>query len=146
MANKEALETFGIYNDRGSTVQAGDFENSDFFDRNDLVQVKYEMLRAVQKDGMAVKQAAKIYGFSRQTYYEIKENFQKDGMMGLIPKKPGPKGGYKMTSEVKEFLNGYLEENKSSTIGEMCRALKEQMGVVISEKTISRFLVARKEK
>jgi hypothetical protein len=41
------------------------FQDSDFFDPNDLVQVKYEMLRQGQLDKRAVPPKAKEFGFSR---------------------------------------------------------------------------------
>ena len=46
------------------------FVASEFFDRRDLVQVKYEMLRRVRVDGHSVSQSAVGFGLSRPSYYE----------------------------------------------------------------------------
>ena len=46
------------------------FDSGAFFDRRDLVQVKYEMLRSVSVDGGSVSQAARGFGFSRPTFYQ----------------------------------------------------------------------------
>jgi hypothetical protein len=53
------------------------FQTGDFFDRDDLVQVKYEMLRRVTVDKQSVTQSATAFGFSRPTYYQAEADFMK---------------------------------------------------------------------
>ena len=45
--------------------------DSAFFDPNDLVQVKYEMLRAHVVDGISVVAAADTHGYSRAAFYLV---------------------------------------------------------------------------
>ncbi len=53
-------------NPRPEAVVDEGFRSAEFFDARDLVQVKYEMVRRVEADGLAVSAAAGGFGFSRQ--------------------------------------------------------------------------------
>jgi len=46
-----------------------------FLRPNDLVQVKYEMLRCVKGDKQSFSQSASAFGFSRPTFYQAEEDF-----------------------------------------------------------------------
>src|SRR3974377_320817 len=50
---QQALQAQGAAHLRPHAVTDSLFRDSAFFDPNDLVQVKYEMLRSVEKDGLA---------------------------------------------------------------------------------------------
>ena len=66
--------------------------DNSFFDAQDLVQVKYEMLRRVREEGQAVSQASATFGFSRPSFYEAQAAFSESGLPGLVPQRPGPSG------------------------------------------------------
>ena len=55
-------------NQRPEAVVDEGFRSAEFFDARDLVQVKYEMVRRVEADGVQVSRAAGALGFSRQSY------------------------------------------------------------------------------
>ena len=80
------------------------FQGSEFFDPHDLLQVKYEMLRLVSVERRPVSESAKAFGFSRPSFYQAQAAFTQSGLAGLIPQKPGPHGGHKLTPTVMEFL------------------------------------------
>ena len=63
----ERLKQYGALNPHPEKITEELFLDSmlDFFDPRDLIQVKYEMLRAVDKEGRPAKEAAKAFGFSR---------------------------------------------------------------------------------
>jgi hypothetical protein len=65
----ESLKKYGALNPHPQKVVEKTFSDSalEFFDPRDLVQVKYEMLRAVEKEGRSVKHASEAFGFSRGT-------------------------------------------------------------------------------
>ena len=65
------LEENGSLNQNADKVKDPVFQNNPFFDARDIVQVKYEMLRAVEKDRQSIIQASKAFGFSRVSYYKI---------------------------------------------------------------------------
>ncbi len=75
-----------------ATVTDPDFlAGAPFFDAQDLVQVKYEMLRAHHVDGLPVSRVARLYGLSRQTFYLVDAAFRRARLLGLLPGRPGPK-------------------------------------------------------
>jgi len=82
------------------------FSDNDFFDSRDLVQVKYEMLRRVHKEGESVSRSATSFGFSRPSFYKSSGKFEREGITGLMPRKRGPRSGHKLTAEVLAFVEG----------------------------------------
>jgi len=65
-------------------------QGSDFFDRRDLVQVRYEMVRRVRTDGRPIAETATRFGVSRPpTTSSVRVRAR--GICGLLPKKRGPK-------------------------------------------------------
>jgi len=61
----ERLKQYGAFNPHPEKVTEESFLGSmlDFFDPRDLIQVKYEMLRAVDKEGRSVKEASEALDF-----------------------------------------------------------------------------------
>src|SRR3954453_8924702 len=76
------------------------FLSEEFFDARDAVQVKYEMVRRVEAEGMSVTQAAAAFGYSRPSYYEAAAALADGGLDALVPAKPGPRRAHKLTSQV----------------------------------------------
>jgi hypothetical protein len=60
----ESLKKYGAFNPHPQKVAEETFSDStlEFFDPRDLVQVKYEMLRTVEKEGRSVKHASEALG------------------------------------------------------------------------------------
>jgi hypothetical protein len=71
----QILRQTGTLNPRPDRVTDQLFTDRDFFDPNDLLQVKYEMLRRVRCDDFTVRQAAQLFGFSRPSFYQAQEAF-----------------------------------------------------------------------
>ena len=74
----ERLKEYGAFNPHPEKVTEELFLDSllDFFDPRDLIQVKYEMLRAVDKEGRSVKEASEAFGFSRPAFYQAQSQFR----------------------------------------------------------------------
>ena len=87
----EALREARTLNPHPDAVRDEEFGSSGFFDARDLVQVKYEMVRRVQAEGMPVTSAARAFGFSRPSYYQAAAALARAGLPGLVPAKPGPR-------------------------------------------------------
>ena len=79
-------------------------QENEFFDPRDLVQVKYEMIRRVRTDDGTVAGAVQSFGFSRPSFYQAHAAFEQEGLMGLVPKKRGPRTRHKLGSEVMAFI------------------------------------------
>ena len=138
---REEMRRNGSFNHRADTVTAEIFRNSFFFDAHDLVQVKYEMLRAVERERREVSSASAAFGFSRVSFYQIKREFDESGVAGLIPKKRGPKGSRKLSGSDVEFASGLVGTHTKSQI---IQRLKEERGVEVSKRTLERQLSAKK--
>jgi hypothetical protein len=67
----EALRSGGVLNRHPEEVRNPLFTENDFFDPHDLVQLKYETIRAVQVEGRAIAQAALDSGLSRPTIFSV---------------------------------------------------------------------------
>src|SRR6266566_148268 len=103
-SKRQALQASGTFNPRHARVRHPLFQNSEFFDPQDLLQLKYESLRAVQQDDYSMAKAAGDFGLSRPTLYQAQAHFQANGLEGLMPAKPGPRQAHKLTPQVLEYL------------------------------------------
>jgi hypothetical protein len=84
---QESLRASATLNLHAECVHAPLFHVNPFFDAHDLVQVKYEMLRAVEHDDLCLWHAVRMYGFSRTTWYQIKPSYDRAGLPGLLPRR-----------------------------------------------------------
>jgi len=141
VSKREELRQNGSFNHRAGTVTAKIFTKYQFFDAYDLVQVKYEMLRAVLKDCCNVSSTAEEFGFSRVSFYQIKKDFDENGIAGLMPKKRGPKGARKTDESDIDFARSLVGTHTKAQIVER---LKEERGVQISKRTLERQLSGKK--
>jgi len=137
----EEMRLNGSLNHRADTVTAEIFKNSLFFDAHDIVQVKYEMIRAVEKDQCEVSTTTTSFGFSRVSFYQIKKEFDENGIVGLIPKKRGPKGSRKLSDSDIDFARRLVDTH---TKAQIVFRLKEERGVEISKRTLERQLSLKK--
>jgi transposase len=116
------------------------FVTHDFFDPRDLVQVKYEMLRRVQREGQSVRQSAVAFGFSRPSFYQAQAAFRQGGLPGLLPQKRGPKTAHKLTDEVLAFIRQARQDDPSVRPPALASLVKEQYGVRVHPRSIERAL------
>ena len=87
----DALRSVGALNPHPAAVKDEIFAGSDFFDRRDLVQVRYEMVRRVRTDGRPLAETATRFGVSRPTYYKLSAEFEREGICGLCPRSAVPR-------------------------------------------------------
>jgi transposase len=121
------------------------FVASAFFDRRDLVQVKYEMLRRVRVDGQSVSQSAAGFGLSRPSYYQAQAAYEEGGLPALLPKKPGPRRAHKLSEEVVRALREALADRPELGPQELVELAEERFGISVHRRSIERAL-ARQEK
>jgi transposase len=114
------------------------FQQNPFFDARDSLQVKYEMLRRVRVDGYSVSRAAGACGFSRPTYYQARDAFERGGLAALLPEKKGPKRGHKLTNEVLAFIETELEADPDQKPAVLARRIEQQLGIRVHPKSIGR--------
>jgi transposase len=130
---------------KADTVSDELFQTLDFFDPHDMIQVKYEMVRRVQKEGWSVTHAAAAFGFSRISYYTIQHTLETHGLMGLMPKKRGPKQPTKLTDAVLKFIEQHLEQDPTVSSQKLQALAATQLGVEVHKRTIERALQRKKK-
>jgi len=141
MASKDdALKENGCFNTNHEKVSAAVFNSIPFFDKKDIVQVKYEMVRAASNDEGSITDIADAFGFSRKSYYQISGAFNSGGLYALAPRKTGPKTAHKLNADVQGFINTYLGKNRGARANEISAAIEAEMCVRIHPRTIYRFL------
>ena len=141
----KALQQHGTLNPRPQDVRHPLFQESDFFDPHDLVQVKYEMLRQVQVDQRAVSQTAKEFGFSRPSFYQAEFAFEQGGLSGLLPQKRGPRNGHKLTPEVMEFVGEQRTVDPSLSFAQLAELVQHHFHVKVHPRSIERQLLREKK-
>lgn len=145
-AKNEILRQHIALNPRPDGVEDELFVEYEFFDSHDTVQVKYEMLRRVQKEGWSVSRAAKIFGFSRNAFYQARTAFQQAGIAGLFRERPGPRHAHKLSEEVMDFVKKSLEENSSLSTLDLRQLIKENFGISVHRRSIERALKHHQKK
>ena len=119
------------------------FSSSEFFDARDLVQVKYEMVRKVAAEGAPVAKAAGPFGLSRQSYYSAAAALESEGLAGLLPAKPGPRGAHKLSDEVLDHLEALRAAEPGLRPSELARAVAERFGISVHPRSVERALARR---
>ena len=144
----QSLKKYGALNPHPQKVAEKTFSDSalEFFDPRDLVQVKYEMLRAVDKDGHSVKQASEAFGFSRPAFYQAQSRFRQEGVTGLVKKRPGPKSAHKVTDDIQAFIEEKIKVGKPLGARKLAPLIKEKFGKDLHPRSIERAVTRRKKK
>jgi transposase len=142
----QSLREQGTLNPRPQAVTDDLFTHSEFFDPRDLVQVKYEMLRRVGKEGRSITEAASRFGFSRPSFYQAQAAFQAGGLARLVPRKRGPKKAHKLTAEILEFIRETRQENPSLRTADLVRRIQERFALTVHPRTLERGWARRQKK
>jgi len=139
------LRQLATLNPRPEAVTHPLFRGSEFFDSHDLIQVKYEMLRLVSVENRPVSESAKVFGFSRPSFYQAQAGFAQGGLAGLIPQKPGPRSGHKLTPTVMEFLTQARVAEPSLRPERLATLVKKNFGVQVHPRSIERQFLRQKK-
>ena len=142
---RDRLQQLEVLNPHPERVKAAEFNIDSFFDPCDIVQVKYEMLRRVRIDGASKSDAAAEFGVTRPTYYQADQDFEADGLMGLVPKRRGPKGAHKLTEAVMSFIEQQLQMDTLSAT-EIADRVSHQFSLNIHPRTIEKALAKKKKR
>jgi len=144
-AKADALRAHGTLHPRPEAVQDPLFASHDFFDRRDLVQVKYEMLRQVDVEGAPVARTADAFGVSRPTFYQTQTAFKQRGLAGLVPRKRGPHGAHKLDDAVMTFVATLRTEDRALSVRALLPRIHARFGLDVHSRSLERAL-RREEK
>ncbi len=117
-----------------------------FFDARDAVQVKYEMVRRVTVDREPVTAVAAAFGYSRPSYYQAAAALAESGRAGLVPARPGPRGGHKLTGEILAWAKEQRAADPAVRPAALTGPIAGQFGVRVHPRSIERALARFRER
>jgi transposase len=86
----------------------------------------------------SLRSISKTFGIADSTAYDIMRRFEETGDMSA--KKKHGQSPLKMTPEALQSLERWIDENADLTLRALGDMLREQLGVIVSKKTISKAL------
>jgi transposase len=104
------------------------------------------MLRRVRTEGQSVVKASATFGVSRPTFYKAKSDFDRGGLVGLLPSKRGPRGPHKITPEVTRFIEETVDRGEELTPQSLVERIAKRFGLVVHQRTVKRALARLKKK
>jgi transposase len=141
-----ALAAARCLNPHPEQVRDPEFLASEFFDARDVVQVKYEMVRKVKADGVPVTTAAAAFGYSRPSYYEAAAALEASGLEGLVPARPGPRAGHKLTEQILAWAEDQLAADPALRPAQLPDRIEQSFGVRVHPRSVERALARRRER
>jgi transposase len=135
-----------MLNPHPERVRAEGFAPDTFFDPQDLVQVKYEMLRSIKINGLNKSEAAAQFGLSRPTLYQAKAAFEHKGLPGLLPRQRGPKGPHKLDAKVMAFIEQQVDDSGPIQAPRLATLIETELGLQVHPRSIERALRRKKKR
>ena len=142
----ENLRKNGTLNRRPERVHDPLFLSDPFFDPRDLVQVRYEMLRRVHREGQSVSESAQSFGVSRPTWYHAARAFEENGLAGLVPERPGPRRAHKLDDTVIKALIEARRSTPAVTTAELVALVRRRFGITVHRRSLERALKRAQKK
>jgi len=139
-----ALRRDGAFNHQAAAITDPLFRAHPFFDPRDRVQARYEMLRRHQVDGLPVATVAAAFGVSRPTFYQAQAALQRSGLPGLVPGRPGPKDGSKLSVAIVAFVRELKAADPTLTTPACLRAIQDCFGITVHRRSLERALTRPK--
>lgn len=106
---------------------------------DDEVTIRLAMLFEGECEGRGPSRCAQKFGYTRQRYHQLLNQFLKEGAQGLKSRKRGPKGNYRRTDEVVRQIIRYrfLDSELSP---EVIAQKLIQTGQSISQRSVERVI------
>lgn len=139
------LKRTGTLNPRPNSVSDTLFRGNPFFDPQDLLQVRYEMLRRHNVEAASIVGVATKFGVSRPTVYQALAAFQQAGLSGLLPKHRGPKEGHKLSAEVIEYVRSIRVAEPGLTTVACVQSVQQKFGITVHRRSLERALASKKK-
>jgi len=104
------------------------------------------MLRQVRQEGKPIKETATSFGFSRVAFYQVRRQFEANGMAGLLPRQRGPKSAHKLTDQVMEYVEQSLVKDSALRAPKLVEMVEERFGIIVHRRSVERALARRQKK
>lgn len=106
----------------------------------DAIAWKFTMLLEAALAGEeSIEKIARKYGYTREHFYKIKQQYEEGGCLSLADKAKGPKINYKRTDEIEKQIirHRFLDPEANS---EVIAQKMNQTGHVISQRSVERTI------
>jgi len=144
MGESEAKRAFlseqGLLHATPERVRHPLFLAGGFFDAQDLAQVRYEMLRAARADEQTVAEACRLFGFSREYFYQLERDFMARGYVALVGAPRGRRPVLGLHPEIVTFLVQRKMTDPKRTGEELRQEILATYQVNCSRRTVERLL------
>lgn len=111
------------------------------FDNSRKVERRYEILQAHLKHGKTIREVVKEYKVSTRTYYYWLPRYEKEGILGLVDRKPGARIPYNKTPIEQEMeIIKIAAANTTLDANDIFEIASEKHGFKKSVWTIERIL------
>ena len=137
---RQALQASGTFNPRHDRVRHPLFQSSEFFDPQDLLQLKYESLRALRQEQYSLARAASEFGLSRPTLYQAQAHFAAQGLAGLLPGKRGPRQAHKLIPQVRRYLERERAARPDLNARQLAARVRQRFRIQMHPRTIEKAL------
>ena len=101
---------------------------------------------AGESRGAPVTEAAAAFGYSRPAYYQAAAALGSSGLEGLVPARPGPRGGHKLTEQILAWAEDQLAAAPERRPAQLTGQIEESFGVRVHPRTIEKALARRRER
>lgn len=145
-AKRRALRQMSALHPHPDAVHDPLFAHSDFFDPRDLVQVRYEMVRRVQRDRESVAVVRRAFGVSRSTFWRVHAAFTRAGLPGLVPHRRGPRHPSKLGATVMAVVARAREADPELSLAAVAERIQECCAVSVHPRSIQRRLAQFRKK
>lgn len=108
---------------------------------HDEVSRKLFMLIEGECLGRGAAKAARKYGYSKQRYYQVRNDYRKGGASALQNEKRGPKTNYRRTPEVEQLVIQYRFLDPEASPEVIAQKIR-QAGHTISTRSVQRVIQA----
>jgi transposase len=103
-------------------------------------------VRKVKAGGVPVTEAAAAFGYSRPAYYAAVAALESSGLEGLVPARPGPRGGHKLTGQILAWAEQQLAADPGLRPARLAGPIEAAFGVRVHPRTVERALARRRER
>jgi len=97
-------------------------------------------------DGLTIMEASQRFGVSRITFYNLTKRYDEEGLIGLVPRKSGPKNPHKCTKEILEFVKHRQLEEPGILWQDIIQEVREKFNITLHRRTIERGWARLKKK
>ena len=99
-----------------------------------------------RQDGLTQSQISEFLAKDKAAITRLLNALEKEGLAGLLPRRPGPKRAHKLTDEVMAFIDEELREGRAVSSEEMSQRVEERFGLSVHPRSIERALARREKK